>query len=209
MQHYLLLVLAGLLCVCAFALIIKQEKLVWKLAVVALLLAATYPYTKRFLAIPQAYLGVAFGFGIPMSFAAIWDDGDTNRGGSMALTKEVKQAATKQFGKHETDTGSPEVQIAMLTTRINDLTEHLRTHGKDHYSRRGLLKLVGRVDVAKRVGLVVERDFDGLERRVPGVDLAAASLEIARQVREHRAAHQRDSLWPELSRSPRPIRPRA
>jgi small subunit ribosomal protein S15 len=45
---------------------------------------------------------------------------------------------------HETDTGSPEVQIAMLTQRINDLTEHLRTHPKDHYSRRGLLKLVGR-----------------------------------------------------------------
>ena len=45
---------------------------------------------------------------------------------------------------HDTDTGSPEVQIAMLTKRINDLTEHLRTHAKDHNSRRGLLKLVGR-----------------------------------------------------------------
>jgi len=66
------LLLAGLLAVCSFALIIKQNKLVWALSVVALLLAATYPYTKRFLAIPQAYLGVAFGFGIPMSFAAIW-----------------------------------------------------------------------------------------------------------------------------------------
>ena len=62
----------------------------------------------------------------------------------MALTKEAKQKATKSFGKHETDTGSPEVQIAMLTERINGLTEHLRTHAKDHYSRRGLLKLVGR-----------------------------------------------------------------
>ena len=62
----------------------------------------------------------------------------------MALTKEAKQEATKRFGKHETDTGSPEVQIAMLTERINELTEHLRTHKKDHYSRRGLLKLVGR-----------------------------------------------------------------
>ena len=61
----------------------------------------------------------------------------------MALTKEAKQKATKSFGKHETDTGSPEVQIAMLTERINGLTEHLRTHAKDHYSRRGLLKLVG------------------------------------------------------------------
>src|SRR5262249_6822898 len=59
----------------------------------------------------------------------------------MALTKEAKQKATKSFGKHETDTGSLEVQIAMLTERINGLTEHLRTHAKDHYSRRGLLKL--------------------------------------------------------------------
>ena len=62
----------------------------------------------------------------------------------MSLTKEAKQEATKKFGKHETDTGSPEVQIAMLTERITELTEHLRTHAKDHYSRRGLLVLVGR-----------------------------------------------------------------
>jgi small subunit ribosomal protein S15 len=62
----------------------------------------------------------------------------------MALSKEAKQAATQRFGKSSTDTGSPEVQIALLTERINGLTEHLRTHAKDHYSRRGLLKLVGR-----------------------------------------------------------------
>jgi small subunit ribosomal protein S15 len=62
----------------------------------------------------------------------------------MALSKEAKQEATKKYGKSATDTGSPEVQIAMLTERINGLTEHLRTHQKDHYSRRGLLKLVGR-----------------------------------------------------------------
>jgi small subunit ribosomal protein S15 len=62
----------------------------------------------------------------------------------MALSKEAKQAATKRFGKSSNDTGSPEVQIALLTERINGLTEHLRTHAKDHYSRRGLLKLVGR-----------------------------------------------------------------
>ena len=55
-----------------------------------------------------------------------------------------KAGARQKFGKHETDTGSPEVQIAMLTQRINELTEHLRTHKHDHYSRRGLLKLVGR-----------------------------------------------------------------
>ena len=62
----------------------------------------------------------------------------------MTLTKEEKQVHIGKFGKHETDTGSPEVQIAMLTQRINELTEHLRTHKHDHYSRRGLLKLVGR-----------------------------------------------------------------
>jgi small subunit ribosomal protein S15 len=62
----------------------------------------------------------------------------------MTLTKEDKQQIVGQHGKSETDTGSAEVQIALLTKRINDLTEHLRTHSKDHHSRRGLLKLVGR-----------------------------------------------------------------
>jgi len=62
----------------------------------------------------------------------------------MTLTKEEKLEHVAKFGKHETDTGSPEVQIAMLTQRINDLTTHLRTNKKDHHSRRGLLMLVGR-----------------------------------------------------------------
>ena len=62
----------------------------------------------------------------------------------MALTKEAKLDLIAKHGRNETDTGSPEVQIAMLTQRINELTEHLRTHRHDHYSRRGLLKLVGR-----------------------------------------------------------------
>ena len=62
----------------------------------------------------------------------------------MALTKEAKENIVGQHGRHGTDTGSAHVQIALLTTRINQLTEHLRTHAKDHYSRRGLLKLVGR-----------------------------------------------------------------
>ena len=62
----------------------------------------------------------------------------------MPLTKEVKQGLIDKHGKNGQDTGSTDVQVAMLTTRINDLTEHLRTHPKDHYSRRGLLKLVGR-----------------------------------------------------------------
>ncbi len=62
----------------------------------------------------------------------------------MTLTAEDKREVTERFGKDEHDTGATEVQIALLTRRINDLTEHLRTHQKDHYSRRGLLKLVGR-----------------------------------------------------------------
>jgi small subunit ribosomal protein S15 len=62
----------------------------------------------------------------------------------MSLTKEAKQEIVRKHGSSKTDTGSTEVQVALLTTRINQLTEHLRTHPKDHYSRRGLLKLVGR-----------------------------------------------------------------
>jgi small subunit ribosomal protein S15 len=62
----------------------------------------------------------------------------------MTLTKEDKLEIFKKHGRSETDTGSTQVQIAMLTRRINELTEHLRAHPKDHYSRRGLLKLVGR-----------------------------------------------------------------
>ena len=60
------------------------------------------------------------------------------------LTSERKQELISKFGKGDADTGSAEVQIAMLTQRINTVTEHLRTHKHDHYSRRGLLKLVGR-----------------------------------------------------------------
>jgi small subunit ribosomal protein S15 len=59
------------------------------------------------------------------------------------LTKEQKGGIIGDFEIHEGDTGSPEVQIALLTKRINDLTEHLRAHPKDHSSRRGLLKMVG------------------------------------------------------------------
>lgn len=60
------------------------------------------------------------------------------------VTSERKQELVAKFGKGDGDTGSAEVQIALLTERINDLTEHLRSHKKDHHSRRGLLMLVGR-----------------------------------------------------------------
>ena len=59
------------------------------------------------------------------------------------MLKSEKTEIIKKYARHEGDTGSPEVQIAVLTKRINDLTEHLRTNQKDHHSRRGLLKMVG------------------------------------------------------------------
>ena len=62
----------------------------------------------------------------------------------MSMDKEVKKDVIHEFSRHEGDTGSPEVQIALLTNRINYLTDHLRTHKHDESSRRGLLKLVGR-----------------------------------------------------------------
>jgi small subunit ribosomal protein S15 len=62
----------------------------------------------------------------------------------MTLTAERKAELTRQFGKDDKDTGNTRVQVALLTERINELTAHLRTHSKDHHSRRGLLMLVGR-----------------------------------------------------------------
>jgi small subunit ribosomal protein S15 len=62
----------------------------------------------------------------------------------LTLSKEDKRQIIGTHGRADADTGSPQVQIALFTRRINDLTEHLRTHPKDHHSRRGLLKLVGR-----------------------------------------------------------------
>ena len=61
----------------------------------------------------------------------------------MPLTKEIKKTAIERFKAHTTDTGSPSVQIALLTERISQLTSHFKTHGKDFGSRQGLLKLVG------------------------------------------------------------------
>lgn len=73
----------------------------------------------------------------------------------MTITKERKQSLISQYKQGESDTGSPEVQISVLTTRIGDLTEHLRTHKKDYASRRGLLAMVSRrrrlLDYLKRI----------------------------------------------------------
>ena len=62
----------------------------------------------------------------------------------MAISKEEKQEIIKEYATHPGDTGSPEVQVAVLTSEINRLNEHLKTHKHDHHSRRGLLKMVGK-----------------------------------------------------------------
>jgi small subunit ribosomal protein S15 len=62
----------------------------------------------------------------------------------MALTKEMKAAIVKKYGKNAQDTGTPEVQVALLTARINDLTPHFEKFSKDHHSRVGLLRMVGK-----------------------------------------------------------------
>lgn len=77
----------------------------------------------------------------------------------MSLTKEQKEHIIKEYGFHEGDTGSPEVQIAILTNRINALNEHLKSHKKDHHSRRGLLKMVG-----QRRGLLNYLQKNDIER---------------------------------------------
>lgn len=75
----------------------------------------------------------------------------------MALTTDEKKAILSEYGLHETDTGSPEAQVALLTKRIVGLTEHLKEHKHDHHSRRGLLLLVGRrrrlLDYVKQVDI--------------------------------------------------------
>lgn len=76
----------------------------------------------------------------------------------MSIVDEKKQEIIEKFRVHENDTGSPEVQIAILTAKIQHLTEHLKVHKKDHHSRRGLLKMVG-----KRRGLlnyIKNKDFN-------------------------------------------------
>ena len=75
------------------------------------------------------------------------------------MTVEQKHAIIAEYATHEGDTGSPEVQIALLTTRINELTEHLKEHKKDHHSRRGLLKMVG-----QRRGLLAYLKKTDIER---------------------------------------------
>lgn len=77
----------------------------------------------------------------------------------MPLTKEVKAQIMAEYGKSENDSGSAEVQVALLTQRIKDLTEHLKVHGKDHHTRRGLLMLVGQR--RRLLSYIKKRDIEG------------------------------------------------
>ncbi|RMH71770.1 MAG: 30S ribosomal protein S15 [Gemmatimonadetes bacterium] len=83
----------------------------------------------------------------------------------MSITKERKLELRQKYGKHENDSGSPEVQIAILTERIRELTEHMKTHKKDYHSRRGLIMLVGKrrrlLDYLKRKDILRYREILG------------------------------------------------
>ena len=87
----------------------------------------------------------------------------------MALAKETKEKIVSDFRTHENDTGSPQVQVALLSKRINELTEHFKTHKKDNHSRRGLLKMVSQrrslLDYLKR------RDIEGYHELISKLGL--------------------------------------
>jgi small subunit ribosomal protein S15 len=85
------------------------------------------------------------------------------------LTKDAKGEVIGGYRQHESDTGSPQVQVAILTRRINDLTEHLRTHKKDHASRRGLLKMVGRR--RRLLNYLQAKDLDAYRELIRSLEL--------------------------------------
>jgi len=87
----------------------------------------------------------------------------------LTLTKEAKQEIVGKHGSSASDTGSAEVQIALLTARVNELTEHLRSHPKDHHSRRGLLKLVGRR--RRFLQYLQKRDLEGYRKLIQELGL--------------------------------------
>ena len=82
----------------------------------------------------------------------------------MAVSKERKAELIKEFGKNEHDSGSAEVQVAILTERIRELTEHVKIHKKDHHTRRGLLMLVGKR--RRLLGYIKERDIENYRQLI-------------------------------------------
>jgi len=101
--------------------------------------------------------------------AIYWAFGNLERKECFFMARMDKQTIIKTYGLHEGDTGSPEVQIALLTDRINHLTEHLKTHKKDHHSRRGLFKMVG----ARRglLNYLMRKDINRYREIVAKLDL--------------------------------------
>ena len=89
---------------------------------------------------PFTDIGLSHNVDFSQPLPVMWAN---NYKGGIKMLPEEKKAIIEEYAIHEGDTGSPEVQIALLTKRINDLTDHLKTHKKDHHSRRGLLKMVG------------------------------------------------------------------
>ena len=87
----------------------------------------------------------------------------------MPQTAEVKSDIINKYRVHDTDTGSPEVQVALLTQRINPLTEHFKVHAKDHHGRRGLLKLVGRR--RRLLAYLKRQDIDRYRRTIKRLGL--------------------------------------
>jgi len=85
------------------------------------------------------------------------------------MEKEIKQAIIDEYKTHEGDTGSPEVQIAILTYRINSLTEHLKLNKKDHHSRRGLLKMVGQR--RNMLNYLIETDIERYRSIISKLDI--------------------------------------
>ncbi len=87
----------------------------------------------------------------------------------MTLTQEEKKKIAEEFGRHENDTGSPEVQVAILTTRILELTEHLKVHKHDEHSRVGLLKMVGKR--RRHLAYINKKDPEAYQRLIKRLGL--------------------------------------
>jgi small subunit ribosomal protein S15 len=87
----------------------------------------------------------------------------------MALSLEAKKAIMAEFKLHDLDTGSPEVQVALLTTRIKEITEHLKIHKKDFHTRRGLLKLIGQR--RRLLGYIMKKDIDRYRKLIKALGI--------------------------------------
>ena len=85
------------------------------------------------------------------------------------ITSETKKEIIEKYGRSEGDTGSPEVQVALLTARINDLNEHFKAHPKDHHSRRGLLKMVGQR--RSLLGYLKKKDIEAYRKLIADLGL--------------------------------------